>query len=172
MRIVRERDAAALDPALVKLALVVVVGVIAAILDLTMVNVALDTLQQQLHASVSTIQWVSTGYSLAVASTIPLSGWAFERLGARRSWLLALLVFVVASALCATAWSAGSLIVFRVRGIGLGMALVPTTSAMYQGLPPAAVPPATTGIRIFQQVGGALGTAVLAVILGRTHRSP
>ena len=110
MSSVRERDAAALGPALVRRASVVVVGVIAAILDLTMVNVALDTLQQQLHASVSTIQWVSTGYALAVASTIPVSGWAFERLGARRAWLLALLVFVVASALCAVAWSAGSLI--------------------------------------------------------------
>ncbi len=59
-----------LDPALVKLALVIVVGVIAAILDLTMVNVAIDTLQRRLHTSVSTIQWVSTGYLLAVAMTI------------------------------------------------------------------------------------------------------
>ena len=59
-------------------------------------------------------------------------------------------------------------VALTVRGIGLGMALVPTTSAVYQGLPPAAVPSATTGIRIFQQVGGALGTAVLAVILERS----
>src|SRR5580658_5524987 len=60
-----------LDPALVKLALVIVVRVIAAILDLTIVNVAIDTLQRRLHTSVSTIQWVSTGYLLAVAMTFP-----------------------------------------------------------------------------------------------------
>jgi MFS family permease len=84
-----------LDPALVKLALAVLVGVIAAILDLTIVNVAINTLQHRLHAGVSTIQWVSTGYALAVALTIPASGWVFERLGARRAWLLALAIFVV-----------------------------------------------------------------------------
>jgi MFS family permease len=74
-----------LDPALVKLALAIVVGVVAAILDLTIVNVAIDTLQRRLHTSVATIQWVSTGYVLAVAMTIPVSGWAFQRFGARRS---------------------------------------------------------------------------------------
>lgn len=74
-------EAESLDPALIKLALAVLVGVIAAILDLTIVNVAITTLQHSLHASVSTIQWVSTGYALAVALTIPASGWVFERLG-------------------------------------------------------------------------------------------
>ena len=87
-----------LDPALVKLALVIVVGVIAAILDLTIVNVAIDTLQRRLHTSVSTIQWVSTGYLLAVAMTIPVSGWAFQRFGARRSWMASLIIFVAGSA--------------------------------------------------------------------------
>lgn len=124
MTAARPRDTPTLDPALVKLALVVLVGVIAPILDLTIVNVALDTLQRDLEASVSTIQWVSTGYALAVAAVIPVSGWTFERLGARRSWLLALLVFVIGSAACAAAWSVGSLIVFRVlQGVGGGLLL-------------------------------------------------
>ena len=113
-----------LDPALVKLALVIVVGSLAAILDLTIVNVAIDTLQRRLHTSVSTIQWVSTGYVLASAMTIPVSGWAFERFGARRSWMASLTVFIVGSALCGAAWSTGSLIAFRVlQGIGGGMLL-------------------------------------------------
>jgi EmrB/QacA subfamily drug resistance transporter len=113
-----------LDPALVKLVLAIVVGVVAAILDLTIVNVALDTLQRRLHTSVSTIQWVSTGYVLAVAMTIPVSGWAFQRFGARRSWMVSLIIFVTGSALCGVAWSTGSLIAFRIfQGIGGGMLL-------------------------------------------------
>jgi predicted MFS family arabinose efflux permease len=56
-------------------------------------------------------------------------------------------------------------IAIAIRGIGLGLALVPVTTALYVGLPREAVPSATTGVRIFQQIGGALGTAVLAVIL-------
>src|ERR1700684_1386005 len=113
-----------LDPALVKLALVIVVGVIAAILDLTIVNVAIDTLQRRLHTSVSTIQWVSTGYLLAVAMTIPVSGWAFQRFGARRAWMASLIIFVAGSALCGVAWSTSSLIAFRIfQGIGGGMLL-------------------------------------------------
>ena len=113
-----------LDPALVKLALVVVIGVIAAILDLTIVNVAIDTLQRRLHTSVSTIQWVSTGYLLAVAMTIPVSGWAFQRFGARRAWMASLIIFVAGSALCGVAWSTSSLIAFRIfQGIGGGMLL-------------------------------------------------
>ena len=119
-----QRRSEPLDPALVKLALVIVVGVVAAILDLTIVNVAIDTLQRRLHTSVSTIQWVSTGYLLAVAMTIPVSGWAFQRFGARRSWMVSLIIFVTGSALCGVAWSTGSLIAFRVfQGIGGGMLL-------------------------------------------------
>jgi predicted MFS family arabinose efflux permease len=55
--------------------------------------------------------------------------------------------------------------VLVVRGAGLGLALIPITTAAYIGLPHSAIPSVTTGVRIFQQVGGALGTAILAVIL-------
>jgi hypothetical protein len=51
------------------------------------------------------------------------------------------------------------------RGAGLGLALVPITTAAYIGLPHSDIPSATTGVRIYQQIGGALGTAILAVIL-------
>ena len=59
-------------------------------------------------------------------------------------------------------------IAVAIRGIGLGLALVPVTTALYVGLPRDAIPSATTGVRIFQQIGGALGTAVLAVILAHS----
>jgi MFS family permease len=56
-------------------------------------------------------------------------------------------------------------VVLVIRGAGLGLVLVPITTAAYIGLPHSAIPSATTGVRIFQQIGGALGTAILAVIL-------
>jgi EmrB/QacA subfamily drug resistance transporter len=106
------------------LAGVVVLGTIMTVLDLTIVNVAIPTLGSSLDTSISSIQWVMTGYMLAFATVIPLTGWAVERFGAKRVWLTALLVFLAGSVLAGAAWSIGSLIVFRVvQGIGAGMIL-------------------------------------------------
>jgi len=100
----------------------VIVGAIMSILDTTIVNVALQTLRDDLDASLATIQWVSTGYLLALASVIPLTGWAAERFGPRRVWMTAVAGFVVTSMLCGLAWSAGALIAFRVlQGFAGGM---------------------------------------------------
>jgi EmrB/QacA subfamily drug resistance transporter len=104
------------------IAIVVIVGAIMSILDTTIVNVALQTLREDLGASLATIQWVSTGYLLALASVIPLTGWAAERFGPRRVWMTVVTAFVLTSALCGLAWSAGALIAFRVlQGLAGGM---------------------------------------------------
>ena len=104
------------------IAIVVIVGAIMSILDTTIVNVALQTLREDLGASLSTIQWISTGYLLALASVIPLTGWAAERFGPRRVWMTAVAAFVLTSALCGVARSAGALIAFRVlQGFAGGM---------------------------------------------------
>lgn len=106
------------------LAGVVVAGTIMTVLDLTIVNVAIPALGRDLNAPVPAIQWVLTGYMLAFAAVIPVTGWAAGRFGAKRVWLAALLLFVAGSALAGTAWSAGSLIAFRVvQGLGAGMIL-------------------------------------------------
>jgi EmrB/QacA subfamily drug resistance transporter len=103
---------------------VVAGGAAMTILDSTIVNVALDHLAVSFGSRLGTIQWVATAYLLAVAAVIPVSGWAVERFGARRVLLTALALFVTASALCATAWSAGSLIAFRVlQGLGGGLVM-------------------------------------------------
>jgi MFS family permease len=93
---------------------VLLLGMILAVLDATIVNVAIPTLGRDFHASVSTIQWVMTAYLLAFASVIPLTGWATGELGPKRVWLAALLLFLTGSALSGSAWSVGALIVFRV----------------------------------------------------------
>jgi EmrB/QacA subfamily drug resistance transporter len=119
-----EPRAAGLDREVLLLAFVVVLGTIMTVLDLTIVNVAIPTLGRDLGTSVATIQWVLTGYMLAFASVIPISGWASERFGAKRVWLAALGVFLLGSVLAGSAWSIGSLIGFRVlQGLGAGMIL-------------------------------------------------
>jgi EmrB/QacA subfamily drug resistance transporter len=111
-----------LDPALLKLAGIVLVGAVAVQLDATIVNVAIDTLGRDLHTTLSTIQWVSTAYLLALAMVIPLAGWSVDRFGAKRMWMLSLTLFLAGSVLCGVAWSAGSLIAFRVlQGLGGGL---------------------------------------------------
>jgi EmrB/QacA subfamily drug resistance transporter len=117
----------ALDRSILKLGGVVVVGALTPLLDMTMVTVALSRIADDFGASVGTIQWVSAAYLLSIAITIPTTGRLLERFGARTMWLTALTIFCVGSALCATAWSAGSLIAFRVlQGLGGGM-IVPLT---------------------------------------------
>ena len=111
-----------LDREILRLAAVVVVGTIMAILDATIVNVAVPTLRRELNASISTIQWVMTGYLLAFASVIPLTGWASERFGAKQVWITALLLFLAGSVLAGAAWSVDALIAFRVlQGFGGGL---------------------------------------------------
>ncbi len=111
-----------LDPQLQRLAVVVVLGAIMSILDTTIVNVAIDTLAKAFDSPLSTIQWVSTGYLLALAMVIPLTGWAVERFGSKKMWIMSLTIFLLGSALSGAAWSAESLIAFRIlQGVGGGM---------------------------------------------------
>ncbi|HUO69227.1 MAG TPA: DHA2 family efflux MFS transporter permease subunit [Solirubrobacteraceae bacterium] len=111
-----------LDREIIVIASVVVVGAVMSILDTTIVNVALATLSRDLRAPLSTIQWVATGYLVALATVIPMTGWAAERFGAKRLWMLVVGLFVLGSALSGLAWSAGALIFFRVlQGLGGGM---------------------------------------------------
>jgi EmrB/QacA subfamily drug resistance transporter len=104
------------------LAVVVVLGSVMTILDATIVNVALPTLGQDLHTSISTIQWVPTIYLLAFASVIPLTGWTAGRFGAKPVWLASLGLFMTGSLLAGLAPSIGALIGARaVQGLGGGM---------------------------------------------------
>jgi EmrB/QacA subfamily drug resistance transporter len=118
----RADDAAKLTPAVRNALLALIVGGIAAILDSTMVTIALHTLVVSLHSTDGTIQWVTTGYLLAMAVAIPVTGWAESRWGGRRAWMAALVLFVAGSVLCALAWNDASLIGFRVvQGFAAGL---------------------------------------------------
>lgn len=126
----RSDRASTMDPALLRTAFILVLGTFMATLDSTIVSVAIDTLTDEFDASVADIQWVSTAYLLAVVTAVPTSGWLADRFGGRRTWIAAVAVFVLASMLCALAWSLTSLVVFRVlQGLAGGL-LPPTGQAL------------------------------------------
>jgi EmrB/QacA subfamily drug resistance transporter len=119
------RVAGGLDRSTLVVAGVATLGLVMAVLDTTIVNVALDTLARDMHVSLATAQWISTGYLLSLAAVIPISGWVTERFGSKPTWIASIALFAVGSALCALAASAAELIAFRVlQGLGGGM-LVP-----------------------------------------------
>jgi EmrB/QacA subfamily drug resistance transporter len=129
-----------LDRGVKIIAAVVIVGMFMSVLDTTIVNVALETLARDLHSPLSTIQWVSSGYLLSLAVVIPLAGWATERFGSKRIWMIAIAVFGTSSALCGLAWSDTSLIFFRVlQGFGGGMIMPVGISLLAQSAGPQRV---------------------------------
>ncbi|SHF17490.1 DHA2 family efflux MFS transporter permease subunit [Streptoalloteichus hindustanus] len=117
----KARDAR-LDPALRRLISVILLGGILGILNSTMVSVGIDRLTTALDTSLGTVGWVSSGFLLAVTVTIPVTGWAVDRLGGRRLWVLGLGLFTLGSLAAGLAWNVGSLIAFRlVQGVGAGI---------------------------------------------------
>ncbi|MGW5319214.1 DHA2 family efflux MFS transporter permease subunit [Nocardia thailandica] len=111
-----------LDAAVFKVAGVVVLGAVMSILDVTVVTVAIPTFIKDFDTTVEIAAWTMTAYTLALASVIPLTGWAADRFGTKRLYMLALTFFIIGSMLCSYAWNIESLIAFRVvQGLGGGM---------------------------------------------------
>ncbi|HEX5189439.1 MAG TPA: MFS transporter [Streptosporangiaceae bacterium] len=91
-------------------------------LDVTVVNVALPSIQHELHASVSGLQWVVAAYSLVIASLLMLAGSTADRIGRRRTFQTGLAMFTAGSLLCSLAPSLGALVAFRmVQAVGGSM---------------------------------------------------
>ncbi len=155
-----------LDREILLLGAVIVIGTIMAILDATIVNVAIPTLGRDFHASVSTIQWVMTGYLLAFASVIPLTGWASERFGAKRIWIASLLLFMGGSALAGAAWSIDSLIVFRVlQGLGGGLIMPVGQTILAQAAGPQRIGRVMSVVGVPMLLGPILGPVIGGAIV-------
>src|SRR6202790_1802616 len=123
-------DTVRLDPLVWKITSVAVLGSFLAQLDATVVNVSLSSLAVDLHSSLTAIQWVTSGYLLALALMLPLNGGLVERMGAKSLYLWCFSVFTLSSALCGLAWSANSLIAFRIlQGMSGGL-MAPMTKLM------------------------------------------
>ena len=118
-------ESGGLDPLVWKITAVAVLGSFLAQLDATIVNVSLTSLAGDLHSSLTAIQWVTSGYLLGVLPCFhapALNGWLVERIGAKSLYLWCFSVFTLSSALCGLAWSANSLIAFRIlQGMSGGL---------------------------------------------------
>lgn len=113
-----------LDAALLRISGVCILATVMAILDVTVVSVAQRTFIDQFASSQAVVAWTMTGYTLALATVIPITGWAADRFGTKRLFMGSVLAFMLGSLLCAIAANILQLIIFRVvQGVGGGMLL-------------------------------------------------
>lgn len=116
----------------------VIFGIFTSVLDSTIVNIAISKLQTVFGASLDRIQWVSTGYTLALTVSIPIFSYLADRFGIKRIYLISSGLFVLASALCGLAWSLESLVFARIlQGLGGGALMPLATAQIYAEFPPA-----------------------------------
>ncbi|MCA1694366.1 MAG: MFS transporter, partial [Actinobacteria bacterium] len=112
---------------------VLVVGTFMSILDISIVNVAIPTIQNDFGATTDEVQWVITGYALTEGVVVPATAWLGDRLGLSRVYNVAMLAFAAGSALCGLAWDLNSLVIFRVvQAIPGGILPVVTLSILYR----------------------------------------
>jgi DHA2 family multidrug resistance protein len=99
----------------------VMIGTFMAVLDATIVNVALPKIMAAFGVTVDSVEWVVTAYLLVFAVMLPTSGWVADHLGYKRTYFSALFLFTLGSLLCGLAWNEESLIIFRIiQGAGAG----------------------------------------------------
>ncbi|WP_219067913.1 DHA2 family efflux MFS transporter permease subunit [Candidatus Mycobacterium methanotrophicum] len=116
-----------LDGGLLRIAGVCILASVMAILDTSVVSVAQRTFITEFRSTQAVVAWTMTGYTLALATVIPLAGWASDRFGTKRLFIGSVLWFTLGSLLCAMASNIAALIAFRViQGLGGGM-LLPLT---------------------------------------------
>ncbi len=117
---------------------VLIAGMFMSVLDISIVNVAIPTIQNEFGATTDDVQWVVTGYTLALGVVVPATAWLGDRFGLSRVYNLALLAFAAGSALCGLAWDLNSLVIFRiVQAIPGGILPVITMSILFRIVPRA-----------------------------------
>ncbi len=113
-----------------QITMVVMLAALMAMIDITIVNVALSDIRASFGTPIDQIGWVSTGYMMANIVVIPMTGWLQRRFGYRKYFSASILLFTAASALCGIAWSLPSLVFFRIlQGLG-GGAIIPTAQSI------------------------------------------
>jgi EmrB/QacA subfamily drug resistance transporter len=147
-------------------AAIVVLGAIMTVLDATIVSVAIETLSRDFGSPLATIQWVMTGYVLALAAVIPITGWAADRFGSKNVWMTSLVFFVGGSLLCGLAWDATSLIIFRIlQGLGGGMVVPAGMTLVAQAAGPQRMGRAMSIIGVPMMLGPVLGPILGGVLV-------
>jgi MFS family permease len=138
--------------------LVLMVGSFMSVLDSSIVNTAIPTIQKELGASPDDIEWIATGYTLALGVVVPLTNWLANWIGPTLVHRLSMIGFAAASALCGAAWSLNSMIFFRViQAIPGGILPVVTLTILYRIVPR-------------EKIGSAMGIYGLGRHRGACHR--
>jgi len=107
--------------------IVIICGCFMANLDTSVVNLAISNMMSTFGSSVDQIQWVLSGYTLAMGMVVAASGYLCDKLGIRKVFAAALTLFTFGSFLCGISWSTTMMIAFRVlQGLGGGL-IIPTT---------------------------------------------
>lgn len=118
-------------------AIVVIFGAFMSVLDQTIVNIAIPRLQNAFGADLNSVQWVLTAYILTQGVVTPTTGFLTERVGTKRSYIIALVIFTAGSALCGLAWNLPILIVFRIlQGVGGAFLFPLSITLLYREFPP------------------------------------
>jgi len=133
--------------------LVLIVGMFMSILDTSIVNVAIPTLQNEFGVATDDVQWVITAYTLMLGVVVPASAWLGDRFGLDRMYNVALVGFAAGSALCGLAWDLNSLVVFRIlQAIPGGILPVVSLPMVYRIVPR-------------EKIGAAMGLYGLGIVV-------
>ena len=128
------------------------------IIDTTIVNIALPTMQGSLGASLTEITWVITAYAIANVIVMPMTSWLSQQFGRRNYFAASIIIFTLTSFLCGNATSINELILFRfIQGIGGGALLVTAQTIITESYPIEKRPMAQTIYVLGVIVGPTLG---------------
>ncbi|WP_214633082.1 DHA2 family efflux MFS transporter permease subunit [Antrihabitans cavernicola] len=160
------REDTTIPPVVWRMAWVIAFGAFAGGLDASVTNIGLDSIGADLHANLATTQWVSSGYLLALAVSLPACAWLGRRIGVGRLWLCALAGFTIASALCALAPNIESLVALRVvQGLAAGLLVPAGQTILGQAVGPERLGRLMATLGIAVSLAPALGPVAGGVIL-------
>lgn len=115
---------------------VVIIGTFMAVLDSSIVNIALPKMMAVFGASLDEAKWIITAYSLTLGAIIPLTGFLGDTFGTKKLYIYALAMFTLGSLLCGFAWNNISMVIFRIiQALGGGMIMPIGMSIIYQIFP-------------------------------------
>jgi EmrB/QacA subfamily drug resistance transporter len=119
---------------------VVSIGMFMALLDVTIVNVAMPAIQYDFGGSLEDILWIATAYTLTLGVVVPLSGWLGDKFGLTRLYIASVFGFALCSGLCGLAWNLGGLIAARIlQAVPGGLLPVVCIALLYRIVPKAGV---------------------------------
>ncbi|HEY2202954.1 MAG TPA: MDR family MFS transporter [Pseudonocardia sp.] len=141
---------------------VLIIGMFMSILDTSIVNVAIPTIQKEFGTTTEDIQWIATAYTLCLGIVVPASSWLGDRVGLKQLYLVSLVAFSAASALCGMAWDLNSMVAFRIlQAVPGGIIPVVCLTTLYRIVPKRKIGIAMglygLGIVVAPAIGPALG---------------